>query len=481
MTQSIRLRFAPSPTGRMHIGNVRAALFNALLARQLDGRFILRIEDTDAQRNVDEGTPQILADLSWLGLTPEEGPGSSKNEPYFQSQRQDVYIRALARLIDRHYVYRCFCTPERLQVMREEQRQAGLPPRYDNHCRDLAEDELGTHAADGTPFIWRFRRPETATFSLQVEPGGSMEVDMRHFADFALTRADESFTFLFTNVVDDIEMNISHVIRGQDHQSNAALQAALYHAFGAKMPVFIHLPLLCGPGGKKLSKRDDGFSLAEVQAAGILPEALTHYLLTLGSTTIDQVMTDEDQLRLPLLDRLSSSMITYDLAALRAINRKYLGHLSGEAYVAALLSFDAVYTKELQTSSAVHLLEVVAVLRQEAATLSEAVALIARVLHQPALDRGELLAFARHDTELLRALISKAEELFAEHQPTAALAEYKAWAKAEGVPMKTALCTLRYLLVGVLTGYAMGELIQVLPIEDMQERIAAGAQLLQGS
>ena len=355
MTQAIRLRFAPSPTGRMHIGNVRAALFNALLARQLRGCFILRIEDTDAQRNVEDGTTHILSDLAWLSLTPEEGPGSPANEPYFQSQRQEVYIRALARLIDRGYVYRCFCTPERLQVMRDEQRQAGLPPRYDNHCRNLAEDELQTHAGDGTPFIWRFRRPETATFTLQVEPGGTMEVDMRHFADFALTRADESFTFLFTNVVDDIEMNISHVIRGQDHQSNAALQAALYHAFEAPVPVFIHLPLLCGPGGKKLSKRDAGFSLAEVQAAGILPEALTHYLLTLGSTTIDHVMSDEELVRLPLLDRLSSSMITYDLAALRAINRKYMGHLSNEAYVAALLVFDATYTEELQQTSAVHL------------------------------------------------------------------------------------------------------------------------------
>jgi glutamyl-tRNA synthetase len=465
----------------MHIGNVRAALFNALLARQLDGRFILRIEDTDAQRNVSEGTEHILTDLAWLGLTPEEGPGSSTNEPYFQSQRQEVYIRALARLIDRGYVYRCFCTPERLQLMRQEQRQAGLPPRYDNHCRDLTEDELHDHAGDGTPFIWRFRRPETATFTLQVEPGGTMDVDMRHFADFALTRADESFTFLFTNVVDDIEMNISHVIRGQDHQSNAALQAALYHAFDAPVPVFIHLPLLCGPGGKKLSKRDDGFSLAEVQAAGILPEALTHYLLTLGSTTIDHVMSDDELLRLPLLDRLSSSMITYDLSALRAINRKYLGHLSGDAYVAALLTFDAQFTKELQQASATHLLEIAAVLRQEVATLSEAVALIARVLHQPVLDRTALLDFVRHDDELLRVLIGKAEELFAAHQPTAALAEYKVWAKSNDVPMKTALCTLRYLLVGVFTGYAMGELIQVLPIEDMQERIAAGIQLLVGS
>lgn len=479
MTNQVRVRFAPSPTGRMHIGNVRAALCNYIFARQRGGTFILRIEDTDQQRNVSGGIEQIVADLAWLGLVPDEGPSSLSNEPYFQSQRQAVYTRALARLMDKGYVYRCYCTPERLELLREEQRQASLPPRYDGHCRDLSDDEWRAHSADGTPFVWRFRRPESMVFSVPVSPGSVQEVAMQHFYDFPLTRADESFTFLFSNVVDDIEMGITHVIRGQDHQTNTGAQAALYYAFGAPWPLFVHLPLLCGVGGKKLSKRDAGFSLAEVQAAGIVPAALKHYLLTLGSTTIDHLMSDADLVALPFFERLSSSMITYDLAALRSVNKRYLAGLPLEQVIAELVQFDDLAGGELRGVPITRLQGIVTLLRGEVATLSEMVAMIVRVTKKPELSGEQLLLFFGGDKAMLLAVT---ETLLGEFGTSDSLEEcferYKASLVTQKIPQKLGLSTLRYLVTGGLTGYAIGDLLRVVPAAQLRERITQGCAAL---
>ena len=224
-------------------------LLNYLFARQRKGTFILRIEDTDQERNTTQGVADILADLAWSGMQPDEGPGSTSDEHYFQSARHELYTQSLAWLIHAKRAYKCFCTPERLEQMRASQRAVGLPPRYDGTCRALGEMESNMIMAEGVPFIWRFARDEQ---TIQVPTlGDPLVFDMKNFHDFAITRTDESFTFLFTNAVDDIDMGITHVIRGSDHLSNTGLQAAIYLAYGAKMPTFIHLPLLCNREGRR--------------------------------------------------------------------------------------------------------------------------------------------------------------------------------------------------------------------------------------
>ncbi|MBM3886931.1 glutamate--tRNA ligase, partial [Candidatus Dependentiae bacterium] len=218
---SIRVRFAPSPTGFMHLGNVRAALMNFLFAKQKKGTFILRIEDTDAERNLDEAKQRIIQDLHWLGLTYTEGPDVGGDfGPYEQSARANLYQEKLAELIRINRIYRCFCTPEQLEIKRKEQLAASKPPRYDRHCLRYPQHTIKQKLDAGLPFIWRFKINEQQTLSIDALNGATIDFNMEHFSDFAITRSDGSYTFIFVNFVDDWLMQISHVIRGEDHLSN---------------------------------------------------------------------------------------------------------------------------------------------------------------------------------------------------------------------------------------------------------------------
>lgn len=463
---TVRVRFAPSPTGRMHIGNVRAALMNYLFARQKKGTFVLRVEDTDAQRNQLDGVIGILNDLRWCGMNPDEGPGSPSDEQYFQSKRQNIYLQSLAQLVDAGRVYKCFCTPERLEKMREMQRAEGKPPRYDGRCRDLDEAIEKKQTTEGTPFVWRFAVNSNEEIMVPTL-GEPLAFDMQHFADFAITRADESFTFIFTNAVDDIDMEITHVIRGSDHLSNTASQAVLYAALGHAMPVFIHLPLLSGKDGKKLSKRDFGFSLHDIQRDGIVPEALMHYLLTVGGTTIDHPMTREELWSQALEGRLSSSgHITYDIDALRAVSRQYVHWLPQTELHHHLLSYEAALGSEPVPGDAA----LVGALQKEVNNLAELRDLMGRICAVPKRDRADLLAHCG-DAETMERVIARARTLFEAYDSSEALAALKAWAKAEKIGMKVVLGTLRYAVTGMLMGIGMNVLIDVVPGEEIAARL----------
>ena len=289
-TNHVRVRFAPSPTGFMHLGNVRASLLNYLFAAHHQGTFILRIEDTDAQRNIKEGKDKIIEDLAWLKLTYTEGPGVGGNfGPYCQSERSHLYQEHLNKLIELKRVYRCFCTVQELENKRQRQIALKKPPRYDKTCLKLSEQQINEKSAAQVPFIWRFSIDETKQITIQDLAHGAINFDMKNFSDFALSREDGSFTFLFANFVDDMLMQITHVIRGEDHLSNTANQAMLFDAFSCKLPFFWHLPIMCSKDGKKLSKRDFGFSLDDLKNAGFLPEAIANYLALTGNSFAEEV------------------------------------------------------------------------------------------------------------------------------------------------------------------------------------------------
>jgi len=325
-----RVRFAPSPTGLMHLGNVRAALLNYLFAHKNKGIFVLRIEDTDVERNCDPNAQKIIHDLNWLGLTPQEGPiQGGPYAPYFQSQRTHLYQEQIDHLKELGHIYRCFCTAEELEKKRQRQIALKQPPRYDRTCLHLPAEKITELIAEKIPFIWRVKLDHAQTVTIHDLAHGDIHFELKNFSDFAITRQDGSFTFMFANFVDDMLMKITHIFRGEDHLSNTAGQAALYTIYKLKLPIYYHLPIICNIDGKKLSKRDFGFALDDLQQAGYLPEAILNYLTIIGGGVFaEEIMTLPELAQAYNFDNISSTgHIRYDVEKLRWINHKWIERL----------------------------------------------------------------------------------------------------------------------------------------------------------
>jgi glutamyl-tRNA synthetase len=288
-----RSRFAPSPTGEIHIGNARTALFSALLAARDGGDFILRIEDTDAARSLRSHEDEMRADLAWLGLRWQEGPdvGGPKG-PYRQSERTALYDGHLEQLADKGKVYPCFCTAIELEVSRKTQLAAGKPPRYAGTCAKLSTEEIEARLAKGLKPALRFRVPEQGETVFDDMVRGRQVIAHHDIGDFIVRRADGSPAFFFSNAVDDALMGVTHVLRGEDHLANTPRQLLILEALGLKAPRYAHLSLIVGQGGAPLSKREGGGSLRELRAEGVLPEALLNYLARLGHTYTDNDFAD---------------------------------------------------------------------------------------------------------------------------------------------------------------------------------------------
>lgn len=317
----LKTRFAPSPTGQMHLGNVRTALFSALLARHTGGHFVLRIEDTDAARSEAVHAQALLEDLAWLGLHWDEGP-------FHQSQRQDVYAIHFGHLQRAGQLYPCFCTPEALTLSRQQQVAAGQPPRYDGRCARLSPQEASRRLEQGEPAALRFRVPTAATVVFEDLIRGPQRFETASIGDFVIRRTDGTPAFFFSNAVDDAEMGITHVLRGEDHLSNTPRQILLLEALQLAIPRYGHLPLITGADGAPLSKRNGSQSLAQLRAAGYLPLALVNYLARLGH-----------HLDTPALLSLDALAASFDLAAIGRAPARFdpvqLGHYQKLA-VAAL-------------------------------------------------------------------------------------------------------------------------------------------------
>jgi glutamyl-tRNA synthetase len=282
-TQMIKTRFAPSPTGYLHLGNVRTALFNALLARHWNGRFVLRIEDTDQERSRPEYVAALLEDLRWLGLDWQEGPEvGGPCAPYAQSERAAIYVEYYQQLEALGRVYPCFCTPAELALSRKAQRAAGRPPRYAGTCARLSESERQARLERGLQPTLRFRTPTGRIIEFTDWVRGPQRFASDDIGDFIIRRADGTPQFFFANAVDDALMRITHVLRGEDHLTNTPRQLLLLDALELPTPEYGHLALIVGSDGGPLSKREGDLGLRELRAAGYLPEALLNYLARLG-------------------------------------------------------------------------------------------------------------------------------------------------------------------------------------------------------
>jgi len=323
----MRVRFAPSPTGHLHVGNARTALFNWLLARGQRGTFILRIEDTDAERSTRESEAAIVADLKWLGLDWQEGPDiGGAFGPYRQSERLDTYSRVARDLLERRLAYYCFCRPEELEAERRDALAAGRAPKYSGTCRALTPEAAAARVAAGEAGAIRFAVPggRDVTFHDLVRGDVTFSADV--IGDPVIVRSDGRPAYNFAVVVDDILMEITHVIRGEDHISNTPRQVLIYEALGASLPAFAHLSLVLGPDHAPLSKRHGATSVAEFRDRGFLPEALVNYLALLGWSPgeNEELLPASEMAPRFDLTRVSHSAAVFDTNKLAWVNRHYM-------------------------------------------------------------------------------------------------------------------------------------------------------------
>ncbi len=338
---TIRTRFAPSPTGMLHIGGARTALFSWLYARHHGGEFILRIEDTDRERSTDEATQVILDGLNWLGLDWDE-------EPVFQASRQAEHIRAVEQLIEKGHAYRCYCSREELDGMRQAQRAAGKKPMYDGRCRQRSEQPDDRNQ----PSVIRFRSPDEGETIVNDLVLGSVSFPNAELDDLILLRSDGTPTYNLAVVVDDAGMDITHVVRGSDHLNNTPRQIQLYQALGLPIPQFAHIPLIHGPDGAKMSKRHGSVAITEYRDQGYLPDAVNNYLARLGWSHGDEEVFSRQQL-IGLFDlrQVGKAAARFDQQKLDWLNGHYLRQANAAdlvSEVARLLAVDVSTGPDLE-------------------------------------------------------------------------------------------------------------------------------------
>lgn len=349
-------RFAPSPTGYLHVGGARTALYCYLFAKKKQGKFLLRIEDTDLERSTPESVQAILDGMQWLGLASDEAP-------IFQTSRFDRYKEVIDQLLNENKAYKCYCSKERLTDLREQQMQAKQKPRYDGLCRDSAEQS-------GENFVIRFKNPQEGEVVFNDLVLGEIKVSNHELDDLIIARSDGSPTYNFTVVVDDMDMTISHVVRGNDHVNNTPRQINLFNALKVTPPFYAHLPMILGDDGKRLSKRHGAVSVVQYKEDGYLPQAVLNYLVRLGWSYGDQeVFSLSDMIELFELTKVSKSAASFNTQKLQWLNQHYMKTLPVDEVAQALAYQYEVLGIDVSQGPA--LTQVVDVLKERSKTLKE--------------------------------------------------------------------------------------------------------------
>ena len=340
--KEVRTRFAPSPTGFMHIGNLRSALYEYLVAKSQNGKYILRIEDTDQKREV-EGAVQVIYDtLKVCNIHIDEGPQEGGNYgPYTQSERVDIYKKYAKELIDKGEAYYCFCSEERLEKLREEADIRKVAFMYDGHCQKLSKEEIEEKLKNNEPYVIRQKMPKEGSTSYEDLVYGKITVENKLLEDQILLKSDGFPTYNFANVIDDHLMEISHVVRGNEYLSSTPKYLLLYNAFGWKSPEYIHLPHIIKEGGKKISKRDGDSTFMDLYNMGYLPEAIINYLALLGWSPADnqEIFSMDELIEKFDVKRINTSPAVYDIKKLSWINAHYIKELSKEDFKKFILPF----------------------------------------------------------------------------------------------------------------------------------------------
>ncbi len=363
----VRVRFAPSPTGFLHVGGLRTALFNYLFARNSGGKFILRIEDTDRARFVEGAVENLISTLKWAGLEYDEGPVvGGEYGPYIQSERLDIYGKHVEMLIESGAAYRCFCTPERLETMRKEQEKKKLQPKYDRTCLRLSPEEISSNISAGKPFVVRLRVPDDTVIKFSDVIRGEVEFSSERVDDQVLIKSDGYPTYHLANVVDDHHMRITHVIRGEEWLSSTPKHVLLYRAFGWDIPTFAHLPLLLNPDKSKLSKRQGDVAVEDYKEKGYLKEALVNFVALLGWNPGDEreIFSIAELEKEFSLEKVNKSGAVFNVEKLNWLNFQHLRKKPDAMVLAMLKEHLMKVSIEVSRFNDQYLLSVIAAMRE---------------------------------------------------------------------------------------------------------------------
>ncbi len=480
MPQPPRVRFAPSPTGYLHVGGARTALFNWLYAKREGGVFVLRIEDTDRERSTDESTRTILDGMTWLGLTWDEGPVHQADG--FPRHKADA-----ERMLANGKAYRCFCPQEELQAKRAAAEAAKEGYRYDRACAAVPREESDRRAAAGEPFTIRFFVPEGAT-EWDDSVHGPTRFRNEDIEDFIVLRSDGTPIYNLAVVSDDIDMRITHVIRGDDHISNTPKQILLYQALGAEVPTFAHLPMILGPDGRKLSKRHGATAVGDYAQLGILPGALANFLALLGWSPGDdvEVMDQEEMVRRFSLDRINKKSAVFDVEKLLWMNGRYLAVASAESLlplVTPLLVADGLLRQEEAEGRRGWLLELMELLKGRARSTLE-IAKQARPFLAPELEY-DADAVAKHwkDAPATAARLRATGEALAAvepWEPAAVETALREVSEREGMAFGKVVHPLRLALTGGTASPGIDHVVTLMGRDLVASRLAAACARLEG-
>jgi glutamyl-tRNA synthetase len=466
----IRVRFAPSPTGSLHIGGARTALFNWLFARHHNGTFILRIEDTDLERSREESARGIVSALRWLGLDWDEGPEiGGAYGPYFQSQRLNLYAEAARQLLEQGRAYYCYCTQEELAERRREAMQAGKAPRYDGRCRHLSRDERNRLEQEGRRPALRFQIPPAGETVVEDVIRGRVAFDHEVLDDFIIIKSSGLPTYNFACVVDDASMEISHVLRAEEHLSNTPRQILLYQALDRRLPVFAHLPMILAPDRSKLSKRHGATSVQEFREQGFLPETLLNYLALLGWSPEgeEEIMPLSEMVRQFSLARVGKTAAVYDVKKLTWMNGHYLNAADLDSVVERAIPFLQQRGLAPETISAerhAYVTRVVALVRTRVKTLAE-VAEASDYFFSDSFtydEKGVRKHFSKPGVDRLLEAAGRCIDRLASYEPQAIEDAYRGLSDQLGVSAGELIHPTRLALSGRTMGPGLFELMAVL-------------------
>ena len=476
-----RVRFAPSPTGYLHVGGLRTALYNYLFAKRNNGNFILRIEDTDRARYVEGAVENLINTLKWVGLEYDEGPDiPGQFGPYMQSERLAIYNEHVKTLIDEKKAYYCFCTPERLENLREEQQKLKLPQaKYDKHCLSLSKEEIEEKLAANEPYVIRLNVLPGQSISFDDEIRGHVEFSSDVVDDQVLIKSDSFPTYHLANVIDDHLMKITHVIRGEEWLSSTPKHVLLYNFFGWELPVFAHLPLLLNPDKSKLSKRQGDVAVEDYRSKGYLKDALNNFVALLGwNAGDDQEFYYMDELIEKFsLDRVNKAGAVFNIEKLNWLNGEHLRKLSGETLLGYLREELNNSDYAEQDLSDDHLLHIIEAMRERVIFVKEFISSCTYFYERPK-NFDESVIAKRWDDKATLYLeqFSNEVELISEESKEVYEAALKKVAEANGVGAGKLIHPIRLAVSGVGTGTGVYDLLFILGKNEIIERIKYAIQ-----
>ncbi len=474
----VRTRIAPAPSGSIHVGNARTALYNWLFARHHGGVFVLRVEDTDAKRATEEAYAAVVEDLRWLGLTWDEGPEvGGPFGPYRQSERSGRYRAAVMQLLDSGHAYRCYCTPEELAERRQRALGEGRTPGYDGHCRHLSDADIARYEAEGRRWAVRFAVPPGRTIAFEDVVRGEIATPTERIPDFVIARADGSPTYVLAAGLDDALMNITHVIRGEDLIPATPRQLLLREALGiTDRPVFAHLPLLVDGSGRPLSKRWGDVAVRAYRERGFVPEAMVNYLALLGWSYDDRtnIFSVQELIERFSLERVGRNPATFDVAKLEWLNQHYIKQMPPSRLAEQIRPFCIAAGLDAAGDEGRALLERVApLLSERLKRLSDAPAMVAFLFRRMAPDERAAEAL-QGQGEYLGAAADALEGL--ERWDRADIeAALRALAERRGLKPRRAFQPIRAAITGTLVSPPLFESLEILGRDETLARLRAAA------